>query len=178
MQDIINRLEFVHSKSYLHRDLKPRRADQVYIIDFGLAKKYRDGSTHRHIPYKENRSFIGTPSYRKSPVAGTQTRKDFGKEGFYFRRRVVQWLSDSLHLTVVIAARLGLMITDKPDYAYLKRLFRELFIRQGFEFDYVFDWTGSSSSRRLVWGGSSSRELPFSGVISSIDVLRINEGGT
>ncbi|WZZ92376.1 hypothetical protein YC2023_120955 [Brassica napus] len=47
----------------------------------------------------------------------------------------------------------SLRFDDKPDYAYLKRLFRELFIRQGFEFDYVFDWTGSSSSRRLVWGG-------------------------
>ena len=46
----------------------------------------------------------------------------------------------------------SLRFDDKPDYAYLKRLFRELFIRQGFEFDYVFDWTGSSSSRRLVWG--------------------------
>uniref|UniRef100_A0A6N2LYK9 Uncharacterized protein n=1 Tax=Salix viminalis TaxID=40686 RepID=A0A6N2LYK9_SALVM len=30
---------------------------------------------------------------------------------------------------------------DKPDYAYLKRLFRDLFIREGFQFDYVFDWT-------------------------------------
>lgn len=25
---------------------------QVYIIDFGLAKKYRDASTHQHIPYR------------------------------------------------------------------------------------------------------------------------------
>jgi serine/threonine protein kinase len=25
---------------------------QVYIIDFGLAKKYRDSSTHQHIPYR------------------------------------------------------------------------------------------------------------------------------
>jgi casein kinase 1 len=25
---------------------------QVYCIDFGLAKKYRDTSTHQHIPYR------------------------------------------------------------------------------------------------------------------------------
>lgn len=25
---------------------------QVYIIDFGLAKKYRDLQTHKHIPYR------------------------------------------------------------------------------------------------------------------------------
>lgn len=25
---------------------------QVYIIDYGLAKKYRDLQTHKHIPYR------------------------------------------------------------------------------------------------------------------------------
>ncbi|PWZ24877.1 Casein kinase 1-like protein 2 [Zea mays] len=30
---------------------------------------------------------------------------------------------------------------DAPDYQYLKNLFRDLFIREGFQFDYVFDWT-------------------------------------
>jgi predicted Ser/Thr protein kinase len=57
---MINRVEFVHSKSFLHRDIKPdnflmglgKRANQVYMIDFGLAKKYRDTSTHQHIPYR------------------------------------------------------------------------------------------------------------------------------
>ncbi|ONM38834.1 casein kinase 1-like protein 2 [Zea mays] len=35
----------------------------------------------------------------------------------------------------------SLRFDDKPDYSYLKRLFRDLFIREGFQFDYVFDWT-------------------------------------
>jgi hypothetical protein len=30
---------------------------------------------------------------------------------------------------------------DKPDYAYLRGLFRRLFVREGFEYDNVFDWT-------------------------------------
>ncbi|KAL7617570.1 hypothetical protein Lser_V15G04727 [Lactuca serriola] len=44
---------------------------------------------------------------------------------------------------------------DKPDYSYLKRLFRELFTREVYQFDYIFDWTmlkyphvGSSSRGR------------------------------
>ncbi|XP_028073090.1 casein kinase 1-like protein 12 [Camellia sinensis] len=57
---MINRVESVHSKSFLHRDIKPdnflmglaRRVTQVDIIDFGLAKKYRDTTTHQHIPYR------------------------------------------------------------------------------------------------------------------------------
>nr|XP_007152083.1 hypothetical protein PHAVU_004G100600g [Phaseolus vulgaris]ESW24077.1 hypothetical protein PHAVU_004G100600g [Phaseolus vulgaris] len=62
----INHVEFIHSKLFLHRDIKPdnflmglgRHANQVsslvkmFMIDFGLAKKYRDSSTHQHIPYR------------------------------------------------------------------------------------------------------------------------------
>jgi len=33
---------------------------QVNIIDFGLAKKYRDPKTHQHIPYRENKNLTGT----------------------------------------------------------------------------------------------------------------------
>ena len=29
----------------------------------------------------------------------------------------------------------------KPDYSYLRKMFRELFIREGFELDYMYDWT-------------------------------------
>ncbi|KAJ4882352.1 casein kinase I-like 5 [Raphanus sativus] len=211
---MINRLEFLHSKLYLHRDLKPgnflmglpRRADQVYIIDFGLAKKYRDGSTRRHIPYRENKSFTGTPSYVSvnTHLGIEQSRRDdmesLGYVLMYFLRGSLPW--QGLKREKIFAKKAStsteelcighptefasyfhhcrsLRFEDRPDYAYLKRLLRELFIRRGFQFDYVFDWTGSSSSsssRRLVVGSSSCE--PFSGVINGIDVLRINEGGT
>ena len=29
---------------------------------------------------------------------------------------------------------------EKPDYSYLRRIFRDLFVREGFDYDYVFDW--------------------------------------
>jgi serine/threonine protein kinase len=67
----ISRIEYIHAKSFIHRDIKPdnflmgigKRGNQVNVIDFGLAKKYRDPKTHFHIPYRENKNLTGTARY-------------------------------------------------------------------------------------------------------------------
>ena len=61
----------MHSKNFIHRDVKPdnflmglgKKGNLVYIIDFGLAKKYRDARTHEHIAYRENKNLTGTARY-------------------------------------------------------------------------------------------------------------------
>ena len=40
-----------------------KKGNLVYIIDFGLAKKYRDSRTHQHIAYRENKNLTGTARY-------------------------------------------------------------------------------------------------------------------
>jgi len=40
-----------------------KKGNLVYVIDFGLAKKYRDSKTHQHIPYRENKNLTGTARY-------------------------------------------------------------------------------------------------------------------
>ena len=68
---MIERIESIHSKGYIHRDIKPgnfvigRGEDnkKIYIIDFGLARRYRDKDTNKHIPYKEGKGLTGTPRY-------------------------------------------------------------------------------------------------------------------
>ena len=68
---MISLVQTFHENNFLHRDIKPdnmvmgrgAEANQVHIIDFGLAKKYRDTRTHEHIPYREGKSFIGTARY-------------------------------------------------------------------------------------------------------------------
>ncbi|CAA0394177.1 unnamed protein product [Arabidopsis thaliana] len=180
---MINRLEFIHSKSFLHRDIKPdnflmglgRLANQVYIIDFGLARKYRDSSSYRHIPYRENKSLTGTPAYASlnTHLGIEQSRRDdvesLGYILMYFLKGSLPWeglkagnkkqkydkisekkVSTSIETlceghpiefaTYIHYCR-SLRFDDKPDYVYLKRLFRDLFIREGFQFDFVFDWT-------------------------------------
>lgn len=34
----------------------------------------------------------------------------------------------------------SLRFDDKPDYSYLRQLFRNLFHCQGYVYDYIFDW--------------------------------------
>ena|ERR1700728_3456427 len=65
----ISRIEFIHSHNLVHRDLKPanfvmgtgKAAHLVNVIDFGLAKKFRDARTNLHIPFsQEGKHGVGT----------------------------------------------------------------------------------------------------------------------
>jgi len=68
---MIERLKYVHSRQYLHQDIKPenfvmgrgKKASLVYILDFGLAKKYRNPKTNQHIAYREGKTLTGTARY-------------------------------------------------------------------------------------------------------------------
>ena len=55
----------------------------------------------------------------------------------------------------------SLRFEDRPDYAYLKRLFKELFYRKGFQYDNMFDWTVLNlvrdPSRNLERGAGGER---------------------
>ncbi|KAL4190351.1 hypothetical protein AMTRI_Chr07g24280 [Amborella trichopoda] len=202
---LINRVEYVHSKGFLHRDIKPdnflmglgRKANQVYVIDFGLAKKYRDLTTYKHIPYRENKNLTGTARYASvnTHLGVEQSRRDdmesLGYVLMYFLRGSLPWqglkagtkkqkydkISEKKMLTPIEVLCKShpsefisyfhycrsLRFEDKPDYSYLKRLFRDLFIREGCQFDYVFDWTIlkypqiSSSSRTRQPGLASGK---------------------
>ena len=68
---IITRLEDMHNKNFIHRDMKPdnflvgkgKKQDVINMIDFGLAKRYRDPKTQQHIPYRDGKSLTGTARY-------------------------------------------------------------------------------------------------------------------
>ena len=40
-----------------------KKKNNVYIIDFGLAKKFKDPKTGLHIPYKDKKNLTGTARY-------------------------------------------------------------------------------------------------------------------
>ena len=43
----------------------------------------------------------------------------------------------------------SLRFDDKPDYSYLRKLFRDLFVREGFQYDYVFDWSVQPNKQQV-----------------------------
>lgn len=179
---MITRIEYVHSKNLIHRDIKPdnfiiglgQKANMVYIIDFGLSKKYRDSKTNQHIPYREGKSLTGTARYASifTHLGIEQSRRDdlegLGYVMIYLLKGLLPWqglkgdtkkekyqnITDKKTSTPVelLCADLpiefanyinyckGLRFEDRPDYAMLKRNFKDLFLRLGMVQDYLYDW--------------------------------------
>mmetsp|Transcript_4248 Transcript_4248/g.4082 ORF Transcript_4248/g.4082 Transcript_4248/m.4082 type:complete len:211 (+) Transcript_4248:223-855(+) len=107
---MIQRIETVHNQDYIHRDIKPEnflfglndKESTVYIIDFGLSKKYRESKTKQHIQYKDKKSLTGTARYASiyAHQGIDQTRRD-DLEGIiyvfiYFLKGELPW--QGLHL--------------------------------------------------------------------------------
>lgn len=80
MDQILDRFRVLHSIGYIHRDIKPENFmfidGMVYLIDFGLAKKFIVGRDH--IPYANNKSLTGTARYAsvRNHLGREQSRRD------------------------------------------------------------------------------------------------------
>ena len=78
--------EKIHNNDIIHRDIKPgniavgleENNKFLYVLDFGLAKIYRNIKTKKHEPFVKGKKLIGNARYSSINAleGGTQSRRD------------------------------------------------------------------------------------------------------
>eukprot|EP00746_Dinoflagellata_sp_MGD_P031422 gnl/MRDRNA2_/MRDRNA2_174681_c0_seq1.p1 gnl/MRDRNA2_/MRDRNA2_174681_c0~~gnl/MRDRNA2_/MRDRNA2_174681_c0_seq1.p1 ORF type:complete len:308 (-),score=52.21 gnl/MRDRNA2_/MRDRNA2_174681_c0_seq1:148-1071(-) len=180
---MIKCVEYVHAKIFIHRDIKPdnfvvglgEKANRVHIIDFGLAKRYRDAKTQQHIPYDEDVGVTGTIRYNSLAAhlgIEPSRRDDLEAVGYvllYFMKGTLPWqgltannkkekrkkiVEKKMSTPIEVLCKncpcefvmyfnycRSLRHEDRPDYHYLRGLLKDLFFRETYQYDFIFDWT-------------------------------------
>ncbi len=191
IDQMISRIEFIHSRNFIHRDVKPdnfligrgNKKFQIYAIDFGLAKKFRDSKSGMHIPYKDGKNLTGTARYASvnTHLGIEQSRRDdieaLAYIFIYFMKGNLPWqglkaknmkekyekikekkISTSLddlcknlpeEIKVFLSYSRELKFDQRPDYAYLKNLIRQVSSNNKLTFsNKKFDWVVKQSSEK------------------------------
>jgi len=179
---MIDRIEFVHSKKIIHRDIKPDnfvmgrglKSHIVYILDFGLSKKYWSSTHKRHIPFIKGKKLTGTARYASiNALSGCeQSRRDdlesIGYIIMYFIRGSLPWqglrvnkkedrykkicekkketsakdlcIGFPSEFETFVSYTRNLKFTEVPNYDYLRGLLKSILKKNGFTYDFYFDW--------------------------------------
>jgi casein kinase I homolog HRR25 len=202
----ISCIEYVHSRHFIHGDIKPSNIlmgvgdhdDQVYMIDFGLATRYRDPKTRLPIPCETNCDITGTASYasiNNHRGISPSRRDDLESIAYvllFFMRGSLPWhgiepavndqqrdtilqtkLNTSIEIlcstcpiefNVFLSYIRTLSFEDKPDYAYIRKLFRDVFVREGCHQGHPFvGYNGANKQNPTVrtgtkYSGSRAKE--------------------
>ncbi|KIK31364.1 hypothetical protein PISMIDRAFT_57120, partial [Pisolithus microcarpus 441] len=154
---LLQRLENIHLHNFIHRDIKPsniligtsQNTSVVYLIDFSIAKQYRDPYTHLHNGFGKCGGFLGSYAFASiNSQLGFEPgrRDDIESLAYlltYFSCGSLPWLGHpsfdsealvnmkkdiSQHddipqaLMTMLSYSQSLSFTQKPDYPYLQTL--------------------------------------------------------
>jgi serine/threonine protein kinase len=180
---MLTTIEYIHRKGFIFRDIKPENfligkdgaRTHIFLIDFGLAKRYIDKETGNHIEQSDEcTTRVGTARYcsARALLGQEQSRRDDMEAllylWLYLLRGTLPWVGideqdfykkcDKISKRKaaispeVLCANLpsefaryfrlvkALGFKDEPDYAGYRAIFRKLFMRYGFIFDYEYSW--------------------------------------
>jgi serine/threonine protein kinase len=147
---MIERIEFIHFKGIIHRDIKPDnfliKDEELYLIDFGLCKKWQN-KIGKHIEEKIGKTPLGTPNFISINVHNgiePSRRDDLESIGyillFLILKEDLPW-SKCISLQNIIEKKIrildnklpvflknylnycrNLSFSENPDYLYLKEI--------------------------------------------------------
>ncbi|KAH9411769.1 protein kinase [Ordospora pajunii] len=100
---MVDSIEYLHHRNYVHRDIKPDNfvfdihGERLYLIDYGLAKEFRNPATFKHREIRTDKSLTGTARYaslRTHQGYEQSRRDDLESVGFcmvYFLKGRLPW---------------------------------------------------------------------------------------
>ena len=173
---LLERLEWIHSKTLIHRDLKPQnfllgrenKNNIIYLTEFGLCTKYCSSKTGKHIIPGFRGTFTGTLKYSSANAqrGSQQSRRDdiesLGYNIIFFMKGELPWEhlnlkynEKDLYLKTYAMKKYmpverlckglppemqdyfkyvrNLKFQEKPNYDYLKNLFKTILKNNGIE---------------------------------------------
>lgn len=176
----ISRLEYIHSKDILHRDIKPdnflmglgKQGNILHIIDFGLAKEYwlaEEDKRYESHPFCGTTRYASINNHNGREQSWGDDMESLGYVFVYLARGSLPWqgmkaandkeknelvknskmslsgenLCEDLpeEFATYINYTRSLRFEEKPNYAYLRKLFRDVSRARGYKYDNIFDWT-------------------------------------
>jgi serine/threonine protein kinase len=182
---MVSRLEYFHQRSFVHRDIKPdnfvfgvgTNSNTLYLIDLGLARKYRNMQTLDPYPYEEGKGLIGTTRYVSINVhlgVEQSCRDDLESVGYVLialalgrlpwddlsaeNPHDIQEAKMNVPLDVLCAGLpnefymymekvRSLKFDERPLYNSLRSFFVHVMVKQNLPFDYGYDWVVAKEQR-------------------------------